>query len=51
MSGRASFSVLLAQDLAVIPLLMFISILAAGAGGSVLNSLGTALLQAAVASP
>ena len=28
--GRASFSVLLAQDLAVIPILMFISILAAG---------------------
>ena len=31
--GRASFSVLLAQDLAVIPLLMFISIVAAGSGG------------------
>ena len=47
--GRASFSVLLAQDLAVIPILMFISILGAGTGASVLNSLGTALLQAAVA--
>jgi CPA2 family monovalent cation:H+ antiporter-2 len=47
--GRASFSVLLAQDLAVVPLLMFISILGAGAGGSVLGSLGRALLQAAVA--
>ena len=47
--GRASFSVLLAQDLAVIPVLMFISILAAGPGASVLNSLGIALLQAAVA--
>jgi len=47
--GRASFSVLLAQDLAVIPILMFISILAAGTGGSVLTSLGTALLQAAIA--
>ena len=32
--GRASFSVLLAQDLAVIPILMFISILAGGPGGS-----------------
>jgi K+:H+ antiporter len=47
--GRASFSVLLAQDLAVIPILMFISILAAGPGGSVLASLGTAVLQAAIA--
>jgi len=47
--GRASLSVLLAQDLAVIPILMFISILAAGPGGSVLASLGTALLQAAIA--
>ncbi len=47
--GRTSFSVLLAQDLAVIPLLMFVSILAAGPGQSVLTSLGTALLQAAIA--
>ena len=47
--GRASFSVLLAQDLAVIPILLFISILAAGPGGSVLKSLGIALLQAAIA--
>ena len=48
-AGRASFSILLAQDLAVIPILMFVSILAAGSGSSVLTSLGTALLQAAVA--
>jgi monovalent cation:H+ antiporter-2, CPA2 family len=47
--GRSSFAVLLLQDLAVIPTLMFISILAAGAGGSVLVSLGRALLQAAIA--
>jgi len=47
--GRSSFAVLLLQDLAVIPILMFISILAAGAGGSVLVSLGRALLQAAIA--
>ncbi len=47
--GRSSFAVLLLQDLAVIPILMFISILAAGAGGSVLASLGRALLQAAIA--
>ena len=31
-AGRASFAVLLAQDLAVIPLLVFISILATGSG-------------------
>jgi monovalent cation:H+ antiporter-2, CPA2 family len=47
--GRASFAVLLLQDLAVIPILMFVSLLAAGAGGSVLASLGRALLQAVIA--
>ena len=47
--GRSSFAVLLAQDLAVIPILMFISLLAAGPGGSVLASLGRAFLQAAIA--
>ena len=47
--GRASFSVLLAQDLAVIPILLFVSILAARSNGSVLASLASALLQAAVA--
>jgi monovalent cation:H+ antiporter-2, CPA2 family len=47
--GRASFSVLLAQDLSVIPLLIFIALLAAGPKGSVLGSLGNALAQAAVA--
>ncbi len=47
--GRASFSILLAQDLAVIPILLFISILAARSGGSVLASLAAALLQAAAA--
>jgi monovalent cation:H+ antiporter-2, CPA2 family len=46
--GRASFSILLAQDLAVIPILLFVSILAARSGGSVLVSLAAALLQAAV---
>jgi CPA2 family monovalent cation:H+ antiporter-2 len=48
-AGRASFSILLAQDLAVIPILLFISILAARSGGSALASLASALLQAAVA--
>lgn len=47
--GRASFSVLLAQDLAVIPILVFISILAAGPGHSVLASLASALISAAIA--
>ena len=47
--GRTSFSVLLAQDLAVVPILMFVSILAAGPGGSVLTSLASALVQAAIA--
>jgi len=47
--GRASFAVLLLQDLAVIPILMFVSLLAAGPSGSVLASLGRALLQAALA--
>ncbi len=47
--GRASFSVLLAQDLAVIPILLFVSILASRGDGSILSSLATALLQAAAA--
>jgi monovalent cation:H+ antiporter-2, CPA2 family len=47
--GRASFSVLLAQDLAVVPILIFISIIAAGPASSVLRSLGTALVQAFIA--
>jgi CPA2 family monovalent cation:H+ antiporter-2 len=47
--GRASFAVLLAQDLAVIPVLIFIALLAAGPRGSVLGSVGTAMVQAAVA--
>ena len=47
--GRSSFAVLLLQDLAVIPILMFVSLLAAGSGGSVLASLGRALVQAALA--
>jgi monovalent cation:H+ antiporter-2, CPA2 family len=47
--GRASFSVLLAQDLAVVPILLFVSILAAETGRSVFASLASALLQAAMA--
>jgi CPA2 family monovalent cation:H+ antiporter-2 len=47
--GRSSFAVLLLQDLAVIPILMFVSLLAAGSGASVLANVGRALLQAAIA--
>jgi CPA2 family monovalent cation:H+ antiporter-2 len=47
--GRASFSVLLAQDVAVIPILLFVSIVAGRSSGSVLASLASALLQAAAA--
>jgi len=47
-TGRASFSVLLAQDLAVIPILVFISVLGIGSGGSVAAKLATALIQAAI---
>lgn len=47
--GRASFAVLLAQDLNVIPLLMFIAMLGHRSEASVLTSLITAFLQAAAA--
>jgi CPA2 family monovalent cation:H+ antiporter-2 len=47
-TGRSSFAVLLAQDLAVIPILVFISIFEIGSGGSVIAGLATALVQAAV---
>ena len=47
--GRTSFAVLLAQDLAVIPILIFIALLAAGPQGSVLGSVGKAVAQAAIA--
>jgi CPA2 family monovalent cation:H+ antiporter-2 len=48
-AGRTSFSVLLAQDLAVIPILLFISILGAGARSSVMTSLMLALSDAVLA--
>lgn len=48
-SGRTSFSILLAQDLAVVPILMFISILASNGEGSVWFSIGSALLRAVAA--
>jgi monovalent cation:H+ antiporter-2, CPA2 family len=48
-TGRASFSVLLAQDLLVVPILVFISVVPVGADGSVVNSLFTAFVKATVA--
>ncbi|MBO0716740.1 MAG: cation:proton antiporter, partial [Rhizobiales bacterium] len=48
-AGRASFAVLLVQDLAVIPILIFIGLLAAGPKGTVLGSLASAFAQAAIA--
>jgi hypothetical protein len=48
-AGRTSFSILLFQDLAVVPILLLVSILGASQGGSLLRGVGLALLQAAVA--
>ena len=48
-AGRASFAVLLAQDLAVAPLLLFIAIFGAGDSSSVLTTLLLALTNAAIA--
>jgi CPA2 family monovalent cation:H+ antiporter-2 len=48
-AGRTSFSILLFQDLAVVPILLLVSILGASQGGSLLKGVGLALLQAAVA--
>ena len=48
-TGRISFSVLLAQDLAVVPLLIYISVLAANVEGSMFASIGKAMLQAFIA--
>lgn len=47
--GRAIFAVLLAQDIAVIPILVFVSLGLTNSGGSVAASLLKALLQATVA--
>lgn len=48
-TGRTSFSVLIAQDLAVIPLLVFISLLGASNGSSLVTSLLFAFMNAAIA--
>jgi CPA2 family monovalent cation:H+ antiporter-2 len=48
-AGRASLSVLLAQDLAVVPILVFVTILGGSGGTSVLGSLLAALVNASLA--
>ena len=48
-AGRTSLPVLVAQDLAVVPLLLFISMTGAGAGGSIWVNLLEALAKAALA--
>jgi len=48
-TGRTSFAVLLAQDLAVVPMLIYISILGADGSSSLIRTILTALLQAAAA--
>lgn len=45
-AGTASFSILLAQDLAVVPILIFISILGVDQGGSILRSALQAVAEA-----
>jgi CPA2 family monovalent cation:H+ antiporter-2 len=48
-AGRASFAVLLAQDLAVIPILLFVSIRGADSSSSVTANLALTLLNATLA--
>jgi CPA2 family monovalent cation:H+ antiporter-2 len=48
-TGRTSFAILLAQDLAVVPILLLITILGAGAGESVVTGIITALAKATLA--
>jgi monovalent cation:H+ antiporter-2, CPA2 family len=45
-TGRASFAILLFQDLAVVPILFLVGALGASGGGSVLEGLAAALVQA-----
>jgi len=47
--GRSSFAILLAQDIAVIPILMFISIVGESAQGSLFASIGLVIVQALAA--
>lgn len=47
--GRASFAVLIFQDIAVIPVMFAVGIMGASMGGSMVVQLGSALLQAGAA--
>ncbi len=48
-TGRASFAILLAQDLSIVPLLIFVTILGSRSGGSVTITVLLALAQAVLA--
>jgi CPA2 family monovalent cation:H+ antiporter-2 len=48
-TGRTSFSILLAQDMAVVPILILVSILGNGADGSIAGGIVQAMTQAALA--
>jgi len=48
-TGRASFAILLLQDLAVIPILMLVTVLSLGSEGPLLNSIALSLAKAALA--
>jgi CPA2 family monovalent cation:H+ antiporter-2 len=48
-TGRASFSVLLMQDLAVVPLIFLVTIMSSDSGGSVLGAVALAFGQALLA--
>lgn len=47
--GRTTFSVLLAQDLALAPILFFIAVLSTDSGGPLMSNLGVALTQTTIA--
>jgi CPA2 family monovalent cation:H+ antiporter-2 len=48
-TGRASFAILLFQDLAVVPLLVLVGVLGGGSGGGLFENLALAAFKAAVA--
>ncbi len=48
-TGRASFSILLFQDLAVVPLLVLVGVLSQGRDASLMQSLGIAAVNATIA--
>jgi CPA2 family monovalent cation:H+ antiporter-2 len=48
-TGRASFAVLLMEDIAVVPLLVLVSVLGASTGEGIIGSLGTITLKAMAA--